>query len=80
MGISSLVLGGLNIALVIVIPILVLPLSFLGVVLGIIGICHDKGKGFGVAGMLTNLLILVVAVSIIILVGIGLLAFVRRHY
>jgi hypothetical protein len=34
MGISSLVLGGLNIALVIVIPILVLPLSFLGVVLG----------------------------------------------
>ena len=80
MGISSLVLGGLNIALVIVIPILVLPLSFLGVVLGIIGICYDKGKGFGVAGMLTNLLILVVAVSIIILVGIGLLAFVRRHY
>jgi hypothetical protein len=57
---------GFSILLVVVIPVLVLPIAVIGMILGILGLCQDKSHGFSVAGLLVNLLILMLAAAVLV--------------
>ncbi len=68
-GVASMVLGIIAVLFSCCIYVVAFPLGILGLILGIVGIKKNSGKGMAIAGLVLNLIAVALGVACIVLGG-----------